>query len=107
MKFPLKYHYCALAILSTVISACMYDPIIQQGKSISDQDLKQLRLQMSQEEVTSILGKPLIKNNQGKQQWRYISAKSQQKQQTLETITLKFKQNKLIKIEKKRVKQAL
>ena len=46
----------------------MYDPIIQQGKSISDQDLKQLRLQMSQEEVTSILGKPLIKNNQGKQQ---------------------------------------
>lgn len=89
------------------LAACMYDPEIKQGKSISTHELQQLKLKMTQEQVKSLLGMPLIQTQQNKHQWRYVSASSHRKKQTLDMLILSFKNNKLTKIEKKRIRQKL
>ena len=98
MNFPFQY----LAIMSTLfLSACMYDPVIHQGKAIRDSDLQKLHLHMTQQEVSGLLGTPFIQSNQKPNQWRYIESENQQHKQTVHEVILSFKHNKLIKIEKK------
>lgn len=96
------YALRTLFILSTLtLAACMYDPVIHQGKSISDSDLNKLHLQMTQDEVSTLLGTPFIQDNATTNQWRYIASQSQHHKQTIHETVLSFKDRKLVKIEKK------
>lgn len=96
-----------LTTITLAANACMYHPMITQGKQISENELNQLHLHMSQDQVAALIGKPLLKEDQTDTEWRYIKASTQNLNQEIEQVILTFKNQKLAKIDKKTFKNSL
>jgi outer membrane protein assembly factor BamE len=64
----------ALLASSILLSGCIkpYTPSIQQGNIISQQDVAQLKLGMSQNDVQYLLGEPILQSTFNNNQWDYV-----------------------------------
>jgi outer membrane protein assembly factor BamE len=86
--------------LSFLLASCsIYKLEIQQGNSISNETVSQLKKGMSKSEVASLLGNPLLQDNFRSNRWDYVyytgRGKTSSKQQSL---TLLFDHEKLIQV---------
>lgn len=86
-------------LLATILMAGCYHVNIQQGNIINQSTVSQLRLGMNKDKINSMLGAPLLSNMFDKNTWSYvytnqINGKGIEKKK----LTLRFKNNKLIKI---------
>lgn len=86
--------------LSFLLTSCaVYKVDVQQGNSISNDAVSQLKKGMSKAEVASLLGNPLLKDNFRSNRWDYIyytaRGRTLSKQQNL---TLTFVNEKLVQV---------
>jgi len=92
----------AVTVLSFLLTSCaVYKLEIQQGNSISNETVSQLKKGMSKAEVASLLGNPLMQDNFRSNRWDYIyyigRGRSSSKQQNL---TLIFANEQLVQVTK-------
>jgi outer membrane protein assembly factor BamE len=91
-----------LIILITIccgLIGCAYRPDVQQGNILDPAKIQQLKLNMSKEQVCSILGDPVLDNAFNKNYWTYTYTK--QKNGGIihvKQLILQFKNDQLIKI---------
>jgi len=90
----------SILALSFLLTSCsVYKMDIQQGNSISNETVSQLKKGMSKSEVASLLGNPLLQDNFRSNRWDYIyyagRGKTSSKQQSL---TLIFANEQLIQV---------
>ena len=88
----------AIVLLSGCVSA--YQPDVVQGKRISNNELAQVTLGMTKEEVQTALGTPLITDIFTNNRWEYFYLKDDisENKITQKTATLTFANNQLISI---------
>ena len=81
-------------------SGCaIYQMDIQQGNSISNETISQLRKGMSKSEVASLLGNPLMQDNFRSNRWDYIYYTSKGRQiSKQQNITLIFSNEQLVQV---------
>lgn len=93
---------------SQFIASCAYKPDVQQGNTFDDKQISQLKIGMSPQQVTFIMGTALLKDPFHKNRWDYIYtfAKGQGKVER-SLLSLYFKDNKLLKIDKSQVKKII
>lgn len=74
--------YPWLLLISVLLSSCtileVYQPKIQQGNVLDAQQLAQLKLGMSKNEVKQLLGSPVIANIFYQDVWEYVNVSSEQ-----------------------------
>ncbi len=88
-------------LLLGLTSCTTYKPDVQQGNVIAEEAVARLRIGMSAEEVKSIVGTPLLQDDFQQQRWDYIFYLNKAgKQVERKDMTLFFKNNKLIRIQK-------
>ena len=83
MKYTVRLS--SVLIVTLLLSACIrpYQPDVQQGNIINNNDLKQIEYGMSKQEVLFILGTPLVIDPFNEQRWDYYySNKNQRTQET-------------------------
>ncbi len=90
----------SIIALSFLLASCsVYKMDIQQGNSISNETVSQLKKGMSKSEVASLLGNPLLQDNFRSNRWDYIyytgRGRTSSKQQSL---TLIFANEQLIQV---------
>lgn len=63
-----------LLAISVLLTGCLrpYTPSIQQGNIISTDQIKQLKIGMSQDDVQYLLGQPILQPTFNNNQWNYI-----------------------------------
>lgn len=61
-----------LSIALAVSSGCVYRATIAQGNLIDEQDLKQLEIGMTKNQVRFILGTPMIDDPFNRERWDYV-----------------------------------
>ncbi len=87
----------AFTLLTT--GCAVYKMDVQQGNSISNETVSQLRKGMSKSEVASLLGNPLLQDNFRSNRWDYIyytgKGRKSSKQQNL---TLIFANEQLVQV---------
>ncbi|MAZ40260.1 MAG: hypothetical protein CMF49_09075 [Legionellales bacterium] len=91
-----------LVIAAFLLSGCIhpYVPTIHQGNVLSEQQIKQLKLGMSKDDVQYALGAPVLQNSIEPNRWDYIyTVKKEQKPIQEKRLTLYFKNDKLYKID--------
>ena len=86
--------------LSILLSSCsVYKMDVEQGNSISNETVSQLRKGMTKAEVSTLLGNPLLQDSFRNNRWDYIYYNGQgtnsSKQQSL---TLMFANHRLIQV---------
>ena len=78
----------------------VYKIDIQQGNVITQQMVDQLRPGMTRNQVQYVMGTPLLENIFDKNQWNYVSSiQLGGTQQTQQTLTIFFKEGKLLSVE--------
>ena len=88
------------AILSLALTNCMYTPSVHQGKTISTQQIQSLKINMTKQQVKTMLGAPTMPTPNNPQQWTYVQYTYHQNSQTNQSVSLTFsKKDRLIKIE--------
>ena len=89
-----------IALMSLAGCISSYQPTIVQGNQMSNNALAQITLDMSKEEVQTILGNPLIKDPFTKDRWDYFysTGKLSSEDITKRVITLQFADNRLLSI---------
>lgn len=93
-----------LATLSISLAGCQHLPVgydidVQQGNIINQENLQQLRVGMSREQVVEIMGEPVIVNTFDNRSWDYVYTDVSRKQRFVKNkVTLIFEQNRLVKI---------
>jgi outer membrane protein assembly factor BamE len=92
----------AIIAFSLITSGCaVYKMDVQQGNSISNETVSQLKKGMSKSEVASLLGNPLMQDNFRSNRWDYIyytgKGRKSSKQQNL---TLIFTNDQLAQVTK-------
>lgn len=89
-----------------LVTSCAYKPDVQQGNTFDDKQVAQLKVGMTPQQVTFILGTALLKDPFHKNRWDYIYslAKGRAKAER-RLLTLYFKNNKLSKIDDSQVKK--
>jgi outer membrane protein assembly factor BamE len=90
----------AIITFALLTSGCaVYKMDVQQGNSISNETVSQLKKGMSKSEVASLLGNPLMQDNFRSNRWDYIyytgKGRKSSKQQGL---TLIFANEKLVQV---------
>ena len=88
-----------MILLMSTLSSCIYHPEIVQGSIIKKEDLTELKIGMSKEQVQYVLGSPSIINALDTSRWEYIYRVRDRRSRT--TITkgyLIFKQDVLAEI---------
>ncbi|WMY96395.1 MAG: outer membrane protein assembly factor BamE [Arsenophonus sp.] len=87
----------------SVIKNFVYHPDINQGNYFTIKDISTIKLGMNKEQITYILGTPMIKEPFGVQKWYYIFYKKISHQKTKQkTLILTFNEKSiLIKIDQK------
>ncbi|WMY97015.1 MAG: outer membrane protein assembly factor BamE [Arsenophonus sp.] len=87
----------------SIIKNFVYHPDINQGNYFNLKDILTIKLGMNKEQITYILGTPMIKEPFGVQKWYYIFYKKNSHQKTKQkTLILTFNEKSiLIKIDKK------
>ena len=92
-------------LLAQFLSGCAYKPDVQQGNTFDDKQLSQLKIGQTKQQVTFIMGTPLLMDPFHKERWDYVYtfAKGSEKA-TRKLLTVYFKQNKLSRIDDSQVK---
>ncbi|WMY95242.1 MAG: outer membrane protein assembly factor BamE [Arsenophonus sp.] len=87
----------------SVVENFIYHPDINQGNYFTIKDIAKIQLGMTKEQITYILGTPMLKEPFGTQTWYYIFYKKISHQKTKQqTLILNFNEKAvLIKIQKK------
>jgi len=91
---------------SQFLVSCAYKPDVQQGNTFDDKQVAQLKIGMTPQQVTFILGTALLKDPFHKNRWDYIytlakgSAKAERR-----LLTLYFENGILSKIDKSQMKK--
>ena len=90
---------------SQFLASCAYRPDVQQGNTFEEKQLSQLKVGMTPQQVTFIMGTALLKDTFHKNRWDYIYtfAKGRGKAKR-RLLTLYFKNNRLTKIDDSQVK---
>ena len=91
---------------SQFVVSCAYKPDVQQGNTFEEKQLSQLKIGMTPQQVTFIMGTALLKDPFHKNRWDYIYTFAKN-QGTVERrlLTLYFKNDKLSKIDDSKVKK--
>lgn len=95
-------------IISQFIASCAYKPDVQQGNTFDDKQVNQLKVGMTPQQVTFILGTALLKDPFHKNRWDYVYslAKGHAKQER-RLLTLYFQNDKLAKIDDSQLKKII
>lgn len=91
----------ALAACLIAVSGCnlIYKQNIQQGNAMEQEDLDQLRLGMSQNQVAFLLGTPSIRDPFHHDRWDYVSSFSRRGgEPVMRKVTLLFEDGALVKM---------
>jgi len=90
---------------SQFLVSCAYRPDVQQGNTFDKEQLSQLKLGMTPQQVTFVMGTALLKDPFHKNRWDYIYtfAKGRGKAER-RLLTLYFKHDRLSKIDDSQVK---
>lgn len=93
---------------SQLMASCAYKPDVQQGNTFDDKQLAQLKIGLTQQQVTFIMGTALLKDPFHKNRWDYIytQAKGRAKAER-RLLTLYFKNDKLSKIDDSQMKKII
>ena len=79
----------------------IYKPKITQGNIIDEKNLKVVKQGMTKEQVAYVLGQPILDNIFNQDNWDYVyTVKISGKKSIQKTLSLVFKENKLISITK-------
>lgn len=62
----------AATILLAALAGCVYVPPVAQGNFLKQDDLKQLKVGMTPEQVRYLFGKPTLANPFEENIWRYV-----------------------------------
>lgn len=91
-----------LALLLTGCSWIMYKPSIQQGNMITQEQVSQLKLGMTEEQVRYIMGSPVLENTFETHRWHYVySLQPNGGKLIQERVSLVFANGKLQSIDSK------
>ena len=90
---------------SQFLASCAYRPDVQQGNTFDEKQLSQLKVGMTPQQVTFIMGTALLKDPFHKNRWDYIYTftKGRGKAER-RLLTLYFKNDRLSKIDDSQVK---
>lgn len=94
----------AIAALSIGLVGCRHIPVgydieVQQGNIINQENIQQLKLGMTREQVIEIMGEPVVINTFDSRCWDYVYTKVSRKQAfTKNKVTLIFENDRLAKI---------
>ena len=93
---------------SQFIASCAYKPDVQQGNTLDDKQIAQLKVGMTPQQVTFIMGTALLKDPFHKNRWDYIHsyAKGQAKAER-SLLSLYFENGKLSRIDKSQMKRII
>jgi outer membrane protein assembly factor BamE len=98
MRNSLKF--CFIIFFTLGLVAC-YHPDIQQGNDYSLSNIQKLKLGMSKEAVTNVMGQPLLTNIFTQDQITYVYYNYPNRGATTQKhITLAFKNNRLTSIQR-------
>jgi len=92
-----------IAVLALFLSNCSaYKMDVQQGNALTNEAVAQLTQGMSKDEVSSLLGTPLMQDNFRRDRWDYIyfAQKGSNKNPEKQGITLLFQNDRLIAVKK-------
>lgn len=80
-----------------ILSACSnYKLEVQQGNLITQESVSQLKRGMSKQEVTALLGTPLMQDSFNNNRWDYVFYKNKGKSsQKPQTVSLTFQNGQL------------
>ena len=82
------------------LSACAYQPDVQQGNALDDADIKKLKVGMSKQQVKFVLGTALLKDPFHQDRWDYIyTLRKGTSATTRKLLTLYFDKSTLKKID--------
>ena len=90
---------------SQFLASCAYRPDVQQGNTFDEKQLSQLKVGMTPQQVTFLMGTALLKDPFHKNRWDYIYTftKGRGKAER-RLLTLYFKNDRLSKIDDSQVK---
>lgn len=81
-------------------SACAYKTPVQQGNVLIQDDINQIKPNMSKRQIAIILGTPAIADPFNQDRWDYVNTfKIKGKIDEIKHLTLYFENNKLVKTE--------
>ncbi len=88
--------------LALLVSSCsIYRMDVQQGNALNNETVSQLQRGMSKEEVSSLLGNPLLQDNFRSNRWDYIYFKRNgNKLANKQNLTLFFENDQLTQVRK-------
>lgn len=93
-------------LLSSLNISCAYKPDVQQGNTFDKEQLSQLKIGMTQQQVTFIMGTALLKDAFHKNRWDYVYTYTKGRGDTeRKLLTLYFKNNRLTKIDDSQIKK--
>ena len=92
-----------LIIICAGLIGFAFRPDVQQGNILNPAKIQQLKLNMSKEQVCSILGTPVLGDTFDQNYWTYTYSKQTNGEAIhIQQLTLKFRKNKLIAINGKK-----
>lgn len=94
-------------LFSQFLISCAYKPDVQQGNTFNEKQISQLKIGMTPQQVTFIMGTALLKDPFHKNRWDYIyTIKKQHFKVERQVLTLYFENDKLSKIDDSQVNKA-
>lgn len=93
---------------SQFMVSCAYKPDVQQGNTLDDKQVSQLKVGMTRQQVEFIMGTALLKDPFHKNRWDYIYtyAKGHAKAER-RLLTLHFKDDRLSNIDKSQLNKII
>ena len=93
---------------SQFMAACAYKPDVQQGNTFDNKQISQLKIGMSPQQVSFLLGSALLKDPFHKNRWDYVYTYTKGYGKTeRQLLTLYFTNNKLSKIDDSQMKKVV
>ncbi|MBD3668786.1 MAG: outer membrane protein assembly factor BamE [Kangiella sp.] len=62
----------ALLICFSLLSACVYKPTIQQGNILEQSQVNKLKIGMTKDQISYVLGNPALNTNLNSDTWYYL-----------------------------------
>lgn len=94
-------------LLSSFVMSCAYKPDVQQGNTLNEKQISQLKVGMTQKQVVFIMGTALLKDAFHENRWDYVYtyAKGYAKAER-QLLTLYFKGDLLSKIDSSQIEKS-
>lgn len=97
-----RSRWLAVALCLALLTGCnlIYKQNVQQGNAIEQEDLDQLTLGMTKNQVVFLLGSPAIRDPFNRDRWDYVNTFSRRGGDPLQrTVTLWFENDRLVRHE--------